>query len=80
MQHPPSHVLLRQTLTMITPLIEYNEEMERLRGPLEPFAVKSATEEAAKERLSEEESSSTTVSNVLRCSAAATSESDSVVE
>lgn len=40
---------------MITPLIEYNEEMERLRGPLEPFAVKSATEEAAKERREEGE-------------------------
>lgn len=38
LQHPPSHRVLRSLAAQVEPEIAFTEQIERLRGPLEPFA------------------------------------------
>jgi hypothetical protein len=41
-QHAPSHAILRRMQTLLEPEIAFIDEMEQLRGPLEPFAKAQA--------------------------------------
>ena len=50
LQYPPSHQLLRRISARLDPEIEVIEEIEGLRGPLEPFAKAQARGSAEGQR------------------------------
>lgn len=49
LQHPPAHKVLRTLNTQLSPEIAFADDVESLRGSLEPFAV--AQQKAIKESL-----------------------------
>ncbi len=36
--HPPSHPLIREVFSYLQPELSFSDDVELLRGPLEPFA------------------------------------------
>ncbi len=38
LQYPASHQLIRRIKTHLEPQIQFNRDLDKLRGPLEPFA------------------------------------------
>lgn len=41
-QHTPAHSLLLNLANVVTPQVEFHVNLEKLRGPLEPFARAAA--------------------------------------